>query len=154
MNTTHFIASAPELTMPPNPFVKKAPPAQLRVMLVDQDLHVATILKKVLSPEFELIAIPNGMEAMTWLEKGNIPDMIISEIHVPHLDGGQLLQVVRNSNLFQHIPFMMLSTQDDSSTRIKCLDNGADGYLIKPFNPMEVKAKAKAILRRIYHYRD
>jgi DNA-binding response OmpR family regulator len=91
---------------------------------------------------------------MEWLEKGSIPDMIISEIHVPHLDGGQLLQVIRNSNLYKHIPFLMLSTQDDSTTRINYLDNGADGYLMKPFNPMEVKAKAKAILRRIYHYVD
>jgi DNA-binding response OmpR family regulator len=119
-----------------------------QVLLVDEDRFVASILQKALQPDFKVVSVSNGIEAMDWLEKGNRPGLIISEVCLPYLDGHELVRLINGSNLFSDIPVLMLSVLEDSSTRIKCFENGADGYIMKPFNPMEVKAKARAILRR------
>lgn len=119
------------------------------LLIVDEDRFVATILRQTLKTEFILTSVNNGIEALNWLEKGNKTDFIITELSMAHLDGWELIRILRGSNLFNHIPIMVLSEIEDSSTRIECLEYGADGYLAKPFNPIEVKAKARAILRRV-----
>ncbi len=119
------------------------------LLIVDEDRFVANILRQTLKTDFTLTSVNNGIEAINWLEKGNKTDFIITELAMNHLDGRELIRIVRRSNLFNHIPIMVLSEIEDSSTRIECLENGADGYLAKPFNPIEVKAKARAILRRV-----
>lgn len=118
------------------------------MLLVDEDRYVANVLRQALGTDFKLKVITNGIEAMHWLEQGNYPDLIITELDVPHLDGYELIQLVRGSNLMAHLPIIVLSKQDDSNVRIECLESGADAYLTKPFNPFEVRAKARAILRR------
>lgn len=119
------------------------------LLIVDEDRFVANILRQTLKSDFTLTSVNNGIEAINWLEKGNKIDFIITELAMNHLDGRELIRIVRGSNLFNHIPIMVLSEIEDSSTRIECLEYGADGYLAKPFNPVEVKAKARAILRRV-----
>ena len=119
------------------------------LLLVDEDRHVTTVLRNTLKSDFNLNAVNNGIEALNWLEKGNRTDFIITELAMAYLDGRELIRLIRGSNLFNHIPIIVLSEREDSSTRIECFEYGADGYLIKPFNPIEVKAKAKAILRRV-----
>lgn len=123
--------------------------ATYNLLIVDEDHFVANILRQTLKTDFTLTSVSNGIEAINWLEKGNKTDFIITELAMNHLDGRELIRIVRRSNLFNHIPIMVLSEIEDSSTRIECLENGADGYLAKPFNPIEVKAKARAILRRV-----
>lgn len=119
------------------------------LLVVDEDHFVANILRQTLKTDFTLTSVSNGIEALNWLEKGNKTDFIITELSMAYLDGRELIRIVRGSNLFNHIPIMVLSESEDSSTRIECLEYGADGYLAKPFNPIEVKAKAMSILRRI-----
>ncbi|QJW88150.1 response regulator transcription factor [Spirosoma taeanense] len=118
------------------------------VLFIDEDIFIRNILRHTLSSEFRLTAMPNGIEAMSWLEQGNEPDIIVTELKLSHLDGLELIRLVRGSTLWGHIPILVLSVMDDSATRIDCLDSGADGYMNKPFNPMEVRAKIRAILRR------
>ncbi|MCY7353190.1 MAG: response regulator [Cytophagaceae bacterium] len=130
------------------PFNYHKPTGSVNVLLVDEDPYVANVLRQALGNDFKLKVITNGIEAMHWLEQGNYPDLIITELEIPHLDGHELIQLVRGSNLMAHLPIIVLSTQDDSSIRIECLESGADAYLTKPFNPFEVRAKARAILRR------
>lgn len=119
------------------------------LLVVDEDRFVANILHQTLQADFTLTSVTNGIEALNWLEEGHKTDFIITELSMAHLDGRELIRILRRSHLFNHIPIMVLSDIEDSSTRIECLEYGADGYLAKPFNPIEVKAKAKAILRRI-----
>lgn len=124
-------------------------PTAYTLLIVDEDRFVANILRQTLQNDFTLIAVNNGIEAINWLETGNRTDFIITELSMSYLDGRELIRIVRGSNLFNHIPIMVLSESEDSTTRIECLEYGADGYLAKPFNPVEVKAKARAILRRV-----
>lgn len=119
------------------------------LLIVDEDRFVANILRQTLQNDFTLTSVTNGIEAISWLEKGNRADFIITELSMAHLDGRELIRILRSSNLFNHIPIIVLSELEDSSTRIECLEYGADDYVAKPFNPIEVKAKARAILRRV-----
>ena len=67
------------------------------------------------------------------------------------MDGQVLIKTLRASPVFKGIPIIILSSRIDSETRIACLEMGADDYIIKPFNPLEVKLKIITVLRRLEH---
>lgn len=129
-------------------FFNSRPAEKANLLLVDEDRFVANILKQTLSADFNVKVVSNGIEAMHWLEQGTTPELMITELGMAHLNGHELIRLVRGSSLFNQLPIMVLSERDDSGTRIECLESGADGYVVKPFNPLEVKAKVRAILRR------
>jgi len=122
---------------------------QYHILIVDDDTFIRKVLRHTLKTDFQVTTQSNGIEAMNWLEQGNEPDLIVTDLQMPYLDGMELVRLIRTSSLFRHIPIIMLSVHEDSMTRINCLDAGADDYLTKPFNPLEVRAKINAILRRL-----
>ena len=124
---------------------------QYNVLIVEDDAFIRKVLRHTLQNDFEVTTHINGIEAMTWMEKGNPVDIILTDLKMPFMNGQDLIRTIRASALFGKLPIIILSTFDDSSTRIACLEAGADDYMIKPFNPMEVKAKIMAVLRRTSH---
>ncbi|WP_234733461.1 response regulator transcription factor [Tellurirhabdus bombi] len=118
------------------------------VLIVEDDAFIRKVLRHTLNNDFEVTTQINGIEAMTWLEEGHAVDIVITDLQMPYMTGQELIRNIRASSLFNHLPVIILSTYDDSNTRIACLEMGADDYMIKPFNPMEVKAKILALLRR------
>ncbi|MBG9376712.1 response regulator transcription factor [Panacibacter sp. DH6] len=118
------------------------------VVIVEDDLYMQGILSQCLSGPFAPVVFQNGMEAFSYLQQGNIPDIIISDLNTPVLNGIQFLEQVRTSGFFSAIPFIMLSGVDNTDTRIKCLEAGADDFIVKPFNPRELEARLKIILKR------
>lgn len=119
-----------------------------KVMVVEDDAFIRKVLRHTLKNDFDVITHINGIEAMSWLEQGNQADIVLTDLKMPYLNGEELIKTIRSSSFFSSLPIIILSTFDDSSTRIKCLEIGADDYMIKPFNPIEVKAKIMAVLRR------
>lgn len=119
------------------------------VLVVEDDLFIQSILNEILSVNYEVTIFSNGMDGLNFLQSGNITDIILSDLNVPSLDGFSFLEQVRNSGFFKSIPFMILSGKDDIEIKLKCLDAGADDFLTKPFNPKELDARLKNILRRI-----
>ncbi|MEI7627666.1 MAG: response regulator transcription factor [Bacteroidota bacterium] len=119
------------------------------VLVVEDDSFIQSILNEILSENFEVTIFTDGMEGMNYLQSGNIPDIILSDLNVPGLDGLSFLEQVRNSGLFKSIPFIILSGKLDIENRIRCLEAGADDFLSKPFNPRELDARLKNILRRM-----
>jgi len=94
------------------------------------------------------MAFTNGMDAMSFLRQGALPDIIITDLNTPEMGGLELIEQLRTSGYFTAIPVLVLSGDENTETRIKCLDSGADDYLVKPFNPRELEARLRAILRR------
>lgn len=118
------------------------------VLIAEDDPFIRKILRQTLKDDFEVITKENGIEALSWLEDGNPVDIILSDIQMPYMDGKDLLGMLRVSPIFQKIPLIILSSFSDSDTRIKFFKLGADDYVVKPFSPIEVKAKIMSVLRR------
>lgn len=118
------------------------------ILHIDDDVYIRRIIQHTMNTEFELSSCMNGIEAMSWLEEGNLPDIILTDLHMPQLNGQELIRLIRSSSIFNTIPIIVLSSMEDSALKISCIEEGADDFIVKPFNPLEVKVKIKAILRR------
>ena len=122
---------------------------KLKLLILDDEASIRKVLEHFLNKEFDVTVKNDGMEGMSWLEAGNDADFIIADLNMPNLNGKEFLKVIRASNLYADFPIIILSGTDESKERIECLNLGADDFMLKPFNPMEVHAKIKAILRRV-----
>lgn len=123
--------------------------SRTKILVAEDDAYMQLILKKFLSKTYDVEICPTAMDALSYLQNGNIPDLIISDLNTPNLSGLELVAQLHASDFFKSIPVIILSGEDSSDTRIKCLDSGADDFIVKPFNPAEVEARIRAILRRI-----
>lgn len=122
---------------------------QLTLLIVDDEQSTRIVLEHFLKKDFNVVVKGDGMEALSLLEEGFDVDFIIADLNMPNLSGKEFLKILRASNLFGQIPVIILSGTDESKERIDCLNIGADDFMLKPFNPMEVQAKIRAIMRRI-----
>ena len=122
----------------------------LRKMLIaDDDLGMRMLLENFFSEKFVVTVKENGLEALKWMQKGNVPDFIIVDIVMPELDGYEFIKNVRSSGYFKRVPIIMLSGLENSKEKIKCLKLGADDYMIKPFNPEELSVRVENIINRM-----
>jgi DNA-binding response OmpR family regulator len=118
------------------------------LLLVDDDQSMIKLLTFVLKDEYEIIATQDPVKAIHIIK--NIPiDGIITDISMPTMDGLTLLNITRNELKDEKTPIIVLSSKDSSTVKISCIMSGADDYLVKPFNPAELKARLSAIYRRM-----
>lgn len=123
--------------------------ANTKILIVEDDVYMQAILKEFLSATYEIEIRSNGMDALAFMQSGNVPDLIISDLNTPKLSGLDLIEQVKVSDFFNSVPIIILSVVDSSEKRIKCLDSGADDFIVKPFNPAELEARIRVVLRRI-----
>ncbi|MFD1140766.1 response regulator transcription factor [Larkinella insperata] len=119
------------------------------VLVVENNRFLVNVLYKTLSDEFSVTVAANGFEAMALLEKGHKVDFIVTDLKLPRFNGLELIQLLRKSENYQEMPILALSESGDSNARISSLESGADDCMEKPFNPFEIQAKIKAMLRRV-----
>lgn len=105
------------------------------------------LLEQILKSKYKVDTMINGREALEWLYSGNIPDLIVADLRMPELDGFEFIRLIRESGYFADIPLIVLSGEESSSERIRCLKLGANDYLIKPFNPEELSLRIENLLR-------
>jgi DNA-binding response OmpR family regulator len=125
---------------------------KIKILIVEDDLYMQLILKEFLSNVYETEVCVNGMDALASIQNGNIPDLIISDLNTAKINGLELLAQLQASDFFKLITVIIVSGEDSSEKRILCLDSGADDYIVKPFNPAELEARVRVILRRIAKY--
>ena len=117
-----------------------------KVLVVDDEkLIVKGIRFSLEQDEMEVDCAYDGEEALN-LVKQNDYDLILLDVMLPKLDGFEVCQQIRE---FSMVPIIMLTAKSDDMDKILGLDYGADDYITKPFNILEVKARIKAILRRV-----
>ncbi len=113
-----------------------------RVLLVEDHDSLRQLLGKFLSNKFEVVGAKNGLEAMTWLSKGMVPDVIITDNEMPEIDGADLLRQLRCTGLWANIPVVVLGEVEDSASEtIRYKSLGAKDFIKKPFNPMALQEK-------------
>lgn len=120
-----------------------------RLLLIDDDVRLAEMLAEYLdTEEMDLTAIANGNEGLREAQRGDY-DLIILDVMLPGMSGFDLLKRLReNGQPTQTTPVLMLTARGKDVDRIVGLEMGADDYLPKPFNPRELVARIKAVLRR------
>jgi DNA-binding response OmpR family regulator len=121
----------------------------LTLLAIDDEKAIQQLLQHFFKDSFSVVTKNNGKEALIWMQGGHIPDVIIADIDMPEMNGYEFIDHVRSSGFLNNIPLIMLSGNDTSEPRIRCLESGADDYLVKPFNPRELAARIIGILRRI-----
>ena len=116
-----------------------------RILMIEDDEVLAEMLGEYLAPlGMELSARPNAADGLELLRQGSF-DALVLDIMLPDLDGFEVCRRVRAES---DIPILMLTARGDETDRIVGLELGADDYLPKPFNPRELLARLRAILRR------
>ncbi|MGL5937735.1 MAG: response regulator transcription factor [Phocaeicola sp.] len=117
-----------------------------KILILDDKETIAKVLSIYLMSEYDCIWVPDGVQGMKWLQEGNNPDLIISDIRMPEMRGDDFLYWIKGNELFKRIPVVMLSSEDSTSERVRLLEVGAEDYIVKPFNPMELKIRIKKII--------
>jgi DNA-binding response OmpR family regulator len=121
----------------------------INILVIEDDAFMQAILNEFLGSIYQIETKSNGMEALAFLQNGNIPDLIIADLNTPEINGLELIEQLKISDFFNSIPVIILSGDESTEKRIKCLNAGADDYIVKPFNPSELDARIKVVLRRV-----
>jgi DNA-binding response OmpR family regulator len=115
------------------------------ILLVDDDPHVLEVLSLYLKKEeYPVILADNGKEALEKIEEAD-PRLIVLDVMMPQMDG---IEICRKIRAVKSTPIIMLTAKSEDIDKILGLELGADDYITKPFNPREVIARIKAVLRR------
>ncbi|MCI9515568.1 MAG: VanR-ABDEGLN family response regulator transcription factor [Lachnospiraceae bacterium] len=122
-----------------------------RILIVDDEREIADVVELYLKNEnYEVEKCYNGTDALRCIEE-NTPDMALLDVMLPDIDGFTILQKVRERHTF---PVIMLTAKTEYMDKINGLTLGADDYIAKPFNPLELIARVKAQLRRFTKYNE
>ncbi|MCS6885628.1 MAG: response regulator [Acidobacteriota bacterium] len=118
-----------------------------KILIIEDDDQFRTVLlKRLQMPNYDVLAAENGL--VGWeLIKTYHPDLIISDLMMPGIDGQQLCKKVKSDPALEHIYFIMLTARDSIDDRVAGLEIGADDYISKPVNNKELIARVKAGLR-------
>ncbi len=119
------------------------------ILIADDEKEIIDFLTLYLEKEgFRIVAAGNGQEAWRLLNQEQI-DLALLDIMMPHINGYELLKKIRAEG--RNLPVIMLSAKGENADKILGLGLGADDYITKPFDPLEVTARVQANIRRFYH---
>lgn len=116
-----------------------------KILIVDDDYEIRTFLKDILTGFGKVTEATDGEEAMRSV-MDSMPDLIITDVVMPHMDGLTLLKTIKGNVDTSHIPVILLSSKNDVADRMAGWDKGADGYMGKPFNAEELQAMADNLI--------
>ncbi|WP_226666358.1 response regulator transcription factor [Metabacillus litoralis] len=121
------------------------------ILIVDDQPEIAELLKLYLEKEgFQIVEAYDGSQAIEILHKQQI-DLLLVDLMMPIIDGYQLIKKVRET---LELPIIIISAKNEDYDKILGLGLGADDFVQKPFNPLEVVARVQALLRRSYNYKN
>jgi diguanylate cyclase (GGDEF)-like protein len=123
----------------------------VKILIVDDDPDIRDILKITLSEEnYEVLEAGDGEEALKIINSKPL-DLVLVDYKMPKLDGRRVCQAVKKDLLLSHLPIIMVTGKGDINDRVNGIDAGADDYVVKPFEPKELLARIRMILRRTAH---
>ncbi|MUL38278.1 hypothetical protein BWI75_18565 [Gloeocapsopsis sp. AAB1 = 1H9] len=117
-----------------------------RVLLADDNADMRDYVRRLLSQQYEVEAVSDGFAALSAVRQ-QVPDLILTDVMMPNLDGFGLLQAIRSDPQTREVPIILLSARAGEESRIEGLAAGADDYLIKPFSARELLARVEASLK-------
>jgi two-component system, OmpR family, alkaline phosphatase synthesis response regulator PhoP len=119
--------------------------AVAKILVVDDEANIVELARLYLKNEgYDVVAAGNGLAALDRVRQDQ-PDLMVLDIMLPGMDGWEVCKQVRQTS---RVPIIMLTARGDDVDKIVGLELGADDYMVKPFNPRELVARVKAVLRR------
>ncbi len=119
--------------------------AMEKILIIDDDVNICELLRLYLEKEgFSTETATDGLKAIDTFKSAS-PDLVLLDIMLPGLDGWQICREIRK---FSQVPIIMLTAKGETFDKVLGLELGADDYITKPFEPKEVIARIKAVLRR------
>ncbi len=115
------------------------------VLIVEDHQDIRSFIRGILADDYNVLEAENGVEGLL-LAKQHLPDLIVSDIMMPIMDGMEMLKKLRLEKLTHFIPLVLLTAKGTEQTRIEGWKEGADAYLAKPFNSTELAIRIKTIL--------
>lgn len=120
--------------------------ADKKILVADDEANIRELVRMYLEKDgFQVTAVNDGTQALIQI-KQSPPDLLVLDLMMPGMDGWEVCRRLRMSS---NLPILMLTARDDDIDKIVGLEMGADDYLTKPFNPRELVARVRAILRRV-----
>jgi len=118
----------------------------MKILVVDDDIEIAELLEIYLKNEgYEPVMASDGKEAISKLNTNPDIALMVLDVMMPNMNGLEVVKIVRKDS---RIPILMLSAKSGDMDKIQGLITGADDYVTKPFNPLEVMARVRSLLRR------
>ncbi|MGB4400688.1 MAG: response regulator [Daejeonella sp.] len=111
-----------------------------QILVVDDEISIHKLLQFILAKDYNLVIKYNGVEALSWLNEGNNPDLIISDLEMPYIDGKSFIRNLKISGHFHDIPVILISGADDLESIVNRMTYKADCFFKKPFNANELKS--------------
>ncbi|MCM8770705.1 MAG: response regulator [Candidatus Omnitrophica bacterium] len=119
-----------------------------KILIVDDEPDILDLLELTLSEEnYEILKASDGEEALAIIKSQPL-DLVLLDYKMPKMDGRQVCLEVKKDLLLRHLPIIMVTAKGEISDKVEGIDAGADDYIVKPFNPDELLARVRMVLRR------
>jgi signal transduction histidine kinase len=134
------VGTSPSSSRAPAPPVGSGPRA--RILVVDDNLDLREYISTLLVPDYDVLTVADGQEALESV-LDSVPDLVISDVMMPRLDGFALVRELRANQRTASVPVILLSARAGEEASVEGLDTGADDYLVKPFSARELLARVR-----------
>jgi DNA-binding response OmpR family regulator len=119
---------------------------EMKVLIVEDNDDLLNFMKSILSYDFQVFTAVDGLKAWEFISK-QLPDLVVSDIMMPHMDGFELCQIMKSTSETSHIPIVLLTALSEKTDELHGLGLGADDYLTKPFDMNLLIQRIKTIIR-------
>lgn len=118
------------------------------VLIIDDKVEITKVIAMFLRGTFRTEQVFNGREALVRLRSKELemPAIIVTDVNMPEMDGYKFVENVKSDSALSHIPVLVLSSVESSADRIRMLEMGAADFMLKPFNPEELRVRIKRLL--------
>ncbi|MBI1822828.1 MAG: hybrid sensor histidine kinase/response regulator [Nitrospirae bacterium] len=119
-----------------------------QILIVEEHAQMREYIRLMLQKEYRVLTAQDGIEGLEQIKK-HLPDLVISDLMMPHKDGYQLCQEIRANEETRHIPVILLTAKSEISFKMKAIEQGVTDYLSKPFYAEELQARVRSLFRLV-----
>ena len=120
----------------------------IKILVVDDQPDIRDVLRITLEDEkYEVYEAGNGVEALAFIQK-KLPDLVLCDYKMPRMDGREFCRLIKKDILLRHLPVIMVTGKGEIADKVDGIEAGADDYIVKPFEPKELIAHIRMLLRR------